>query len=261
MTEQPELPEAFYLPLGDNTFEATYATESPWDTAAQHGGPPTALLGHVLRTFDPVPGMRIARVTVEFLGAVPRTTVQATARVVRPGRRIRLTEAALTAGDTTVATASAWEIATDGTAPDLSAEPTRLPGPQPQQFFTGFTRWGYGEAIEWRWIHGSLDELGPAAVWTRARLPLVAGEQLYPLDRVLLTADSANGISGVLPQDKWLFIPPTATVTLHRHPAAEWVSVDAATTVADGVGSTLGKLADQYGELGTISQPLLVARR
>jgi hypothetical protein len=43
-SNDPELPPAYYLPLGDGRFAPTAATTSPWDQAAQHGGPPTALL-------------------------------------------------------------------------------------------------------------------------------------------------------------------------------------------------------------------------
>ncbi|MQA05116.1 MAG: thioesterase family protein [Streptosporangiales bacterium] len=257
-----ELPEAFYVPAGENRFEPTYATESPWESEAQHGGPPTALLGHLMRAVDPQPGFRLARMTVEFLGAVPRQPLETAARVVRPGKRIRLLEAELTVAGRPVALARAWEITTNGNSADPPGLPADIPPPQPQRFFSGWDRWGYGEAIDWRWIHGSLDDLGPAAVWTRPRIPLVAGVPLQPLDRVLLTADAANGISGVVPLDGWLFIPPAATVTVHRHPHDEWVCIDAATVVSgDGIGSTTGTLGDRYGELGSVTQPLLVAPR
>lgn len=256
------LPEAFYLPLGEGRYEPTYATESPWDSAAQHGGPPTALLGHLVRSFDPRPDFRLARITVEFLGAVPRQPLDSVVRLVRPGKRIRMLEAELTVDGRQVALARAWEIVTNGNPTEQPGLPADIPPPQPQKFFAGFDRWGYGEAIDWRWIHGSLIDLGPAAVWTRSRIALVAGEPLQPLDRVLLTADAANGISGVLPLDGWLFIPPAATITVHRHPQDEWVSIDATTIVSgDGVGSTTGVLGDRYGDLGSVTQPLLVTPR
>jgi hypothetical protein len=93
------------------------------------------------------------------------------------------------------------------------------------------------------WTGGAYDEAGPGAVWTRVRLPLVAGEPITPLQRVLVVADSANGISGVLPSDRWLFVPPGVTVTDHRPPAGSWVHLAATTTLAgDGVASTLGVL-------------------
>ena len=51
--------DAFYLPLGDNRYEPTRATESPWDRDAQHGGPPAALLAHLIdATVDE--GLRLA---------------------------------------------------------------------------------------------------------------------------------------------------------------------------------------------------------
>lgn len=263
-----DLPESFYRPLGDGAYEPTWATESPWDTGAQHGGPPSALLGYLMRTHDPVPGLRLAKVTVEFLGQVPRTTLTTDARVVRPGRRVRMLEASLSADGKPVALARGWEIAvTDTRVPDQDPAPVSgagvtVPDPQPQRYFPGFGRWGYGESIEWRWMYGALGEPGPGAVWTRPRLPLVAGEPLVPLDRALLVADSANGISATLPVDRWLFVPTSVTVVVHRHPAGEWVSLEARTTLGgDGHGSTTGTLGDTEGTLGTISQPLLVAPR
>ena len=44
----PSEPEAYYLPRGNGRYEPTRATESPWDRKAQHGGPPAALLAHVI---------------------------------------------------------------------------------------------------------------------------------------------------------------------------------------------------------------------
>ena len=65
--------EAFYLPLGGNRFAPTRATESPWDTDAQHGGPPSALLAHLAADAARVTGAgsRPARISVDFFGAIP----------------------------------------------------------------------------------------------------------------------------------------------------------------------------------------------
>src|SRR5215469_11043975 len=95
--EAYELPEAYYLPGPDGVFEPTLATESPWSSDAQHGGPPTALLAHVMRTRLHVDGMRIARITNEFLGSIPRAPLTVEAAVIRDGRRVRLVEASLLA--------------------------------------------------------------------------------------------------------------------------------------------------------------------
>jgi acyl-CoA thioesterase len=265
--EARELPEAYYLPGPDGAFEPTLATESPWSSDAQHGGPPTALLAHVMRTRLPAEGMRLARITNEFLGSIPRVPLTAQASVIRDGRRIRLVEASLLAEGRPVAVARAWQIATSGEggipAEGLASEPAPpLPEAMPQKYFSGFRQWGYGESVEWRWVRGSYDSAGEAVVWARPRIPLVAGEAMHPLDRVLVVADSANGVSSALNPGEWLFIPPAITVTLHRYPVGDWVCMAATSTLAaDGLGSTLGTLGDKDGQVGSVAQPLLVARQ
>ena len=263
--ELAELPEAYYLPGPDGTFAPTGATESPWASDAQHGGPPTALLAHVLRTQHDVDGMRIARITNEFLGSIPRVPLTAQATVIRDGRRVRLVEASLLADGKPIAIARAWQIVTSGEG-GIPAEglvsPTAplLPGPMPQNYFTGLHRWGYGESIEWRWVRGSYDTAGEAVVWARPRIPLVAGQPMHPLERILVVADSANGVSSALSPREWLFIPPAITVTLHRYPEGDWVYLTAVSILApDGLGSTLGTVGDPAGPIGSVTQPLLVA--
>ncbi len=252
-------PQAYYLPGPGGTFTPTLATESPWSSDAQHGGPPTALLAHVMRTRHPADGMRIARITVEFLGSIPRAPLTVSTAVARDGRRIRLLDGTLLAAGKPVALARAWQIAANGESGIPvdrlpPAAPPPIPDAQPQRYFSGFEHWGYGESIEWRWVRGSFESpTGEAAVWARPRIPLVSGEPTHPQDRVLVVADSANGISGPFDPREWLFIPPAVTVTLHRHPEGEWVCLAAVTMLAaDGLGSTLGTLSDAAGPLGSV---------
>lgn len=266
MPADTELPEAYYLPRGDGMFDATRATESPWDPAAQHGGPPSALLAHVLDAVDPRPDLRLARITVEFLGVLPRGRVEVRARVTRPGRRIRMLEGSMRADGREIALARAWQIATraDADVPTPAGgavEP--VPDGPPHHFFGDqLGSWGYGDSIEWRLAGGVQLGGGHATVWTRVRLPLVAGEPLRDVDRAVVIADSVNGVGAALPLERWLFVPPGMTLTLHRYPQGEWVALDARTMLAaDGVGSTLGVLSDRTGELGTVTQPLFVTPR
>ncbi len=65
-----------------------------------------------------------------------------------------------------------------------------------------------GDANEWRFTSGGFDQLGPGGVWSRPRVPLIAGEPLTGLARLLILADAANGISGTLDWNDWVFIPP-----------------------------------------------------
>jgi hypothetical protein len=126
----------------------------------------------------------------------------------------------------------------------------------------GLDDWGYGRSIEWRFTRGSFDSLGPADVWARVRLPLVDGVALTGQDRVLIAADSANGLSLSLPLRQWLSIPPAMTATLLRPPAGEWVHLACRTYLTDdGVGLARADLSDPDGLIGEVAQPLLVQKR
>jgi hypothetical protein len=278
----PELPPAYYLPLGDGRFAATEATMSPWDSAAQHGGPPTALLAACLDDAFGRPTMRVARISMDFLGPVPRAEVRVQTSLLRPGKRTQLSEATLWAGDRTVAVARVWHLAAAAApAPPAAAEtgpgasagagagaaslpvPDDLPEPQPQRYFGGDSDWGYGRAIEWRMVSGGFNRYdGTGDVWTRLRIPLIAGQPLTGLARFAVVADSANGLSAPLSFSEWLFIPPGVSMHLHRYPVGEWVRLTAKSDPGiDGIGLTEGTLADAAGRCGTVTQPLLVAPR
>ncbi|MFC4061782.1 thioesterase family protein [Planomonospora corallina] len=255
--------EAFYLPAGDDVYEPTRATESPWDRRAQHGGPPTALLAHAIDA-TAGPGLRLARISVDFLGPIPRRPVRVEVSQIRPGRQVSLSEACLVADGRAVVAARAWHIAT-GPEPPAEGEPFAPPPPPDEAVpfgFPGLTGWGYGEAVEWRFTGGGHGAGGTARVWTRVRLPLIAGEKPTGLARALIVADSANGLSLALPMEEWLSIPPTMTTTLLRMPEGEWVHMDCRTRLSpDGLGLAQATLSDPDGYLGEVAQPLLVRRR
>jgi hypothetical protein len=274
ISDMTELPAAYYLPLGDQRFEPTEATTSPWDDRAQHGGPPTALLADCLDQAFGRPELRVARISTDFLGPVPRTPVRVQTELLRPGRRTQLSEASMWAGDRRVATVRIWHLATAQNADDPAdgigdtgsngdSEPADLPGPQQQSFFDGDEQWGYGKATEWRIVSGGYaSSSGAADVWTRVRIPLIAGRPLNGLARFAIVADSANGLSAPLDFTDWLFIPPGVTMHIHRYPAGDWVRLTAASDAGrDGIGLTEGTLADVAGRCGTVTQPLLVAPR
>jgi N-acetylglutamate synthase-like GNAT family acetyltransferase len=261
----PSEPEAYYLPRGNGRYEPTRATESPWDRKAQHGGPPAALLAHVIDQTVEGP-LRIGRISVDILGPIPLREVVVEVSVIKPGRRVCLTEARMSVDGRVAVTARAWHIATGDRPPatgeEQTAPPPLPPRPTPQHFYPGLDDWGYGRSIEWRFTRGSLESLGPADVWARVRLPLVDGLALTGQDRVLITADSANGLSLSLPLEQWLSIPPTMTATLLRPPAGEWVHLACRTHLADdGVGLAHADLFDADGLIGEVAQPLLVQKR
>ena len=116
--------------------------------------------------------------------------------------------------------------------------------------------------MEYRFVTGSFIEIGPATTWMRMRVPLVAGEEPTPLQRVLAAADSGNGISSALDYRPYVFINVDLTVHLHRPPAGEWVCLESITVPEpSGVGMTDTRLWDESGPIGRAAQSLLVDRR
>jgi hypothetical protein len=257
-------PEAYYLPRGSRRYEPTRATESPWDRTAQHGGPPAALLAHVIDQTVEGP-LRIARLSIDILGPIPLRRAVVEVSLIKPGRRVHLTEARMIVDGRAAATARAWHIAAGDRPPATSEEqtpPPVPPRPATQPFYPGLDDWGYGRSVDWRFTRGGFDRLGAADVWARVRLPLVDGVPLTGQDRMLITADSANGLSLSLPLQQWFSIPPAMTATLLRPPAGEWVHLACRTHLSDdGIGLAHADLSDPGGLIGEVAQPLLVQKR
>lgn len=271
MTTETE--EAFYH-LGDrDTYLPTRHTEGPWSAQFQHGGPPTALLARAIeQCLASEPGVageqvRIGRVSFDILAPVPMLPLRATAEISRPGRRVRRVEATLTAGDAAVITASAWAILPAPADLPVDTAPAEA-FPSPEGLLpsdpAADPEWkcGFLAATEWRFVYGGYGKLGPAAAWVRPKVALLVGEPLSPVQRVALTADSANGVSAVLDIGAWMFIPPELTLHLMRPPVGEWLCLVAQSLVRPGaVGLATATLHDRHGPVAQSAQSLLVRRR
>jgi hypothetical protein len=250
---------SFYVELGDGRFQATERTSGPWDPKHQHAGPPSALL---LRELERMASdLVIARITVEILGPVPIGELVVSTSVERPGRSVELLAATLSADGRDVMRARAWRVRPSPVGTE-TAEPIALPEDEdlpPRQLGEAF---GYAHAVEWRWARGGWLDRGPAAVWTRMKIPLVEGEEPSPRQRVLVVADSGNGVSNVLDWDRYLFVNTDLTVHFVHAPVGEWVLLDAQTQLAEGgAGLASSVLSDRTGPVARGAQALFVAPR
>ena len=100
---------AFYT-AEDGLLVPSELTRGPWDPGAQHAGPPAALLGRAIERCEPRAGLQLGRVTFEILRPVPLEPLEASARVVRPGRSVELLEASLSGPEGEVMRALAWRL-------------------------------------------------------------------------------------------------------------------------------------------------------
>ncbi len=209
---------------------------------------------------------RLTRATFEILKPVPIASMEVSTEVVRPGRSVELIEGTLSSGGTPLIQARGWRIRTE--ALDLDESPpgeSPPPGPgeaQTKPFFPTGADTGYHTAMEVRYLEGGYLEPGPARAWMRMLHPLIEGEEVEPRDRVLVAADSGNGVSAPLDYRRWLFINADLSVALRRPLRGEWVCLDATTWVEpDGIGLTDTGLYDEHGLVGRATQSLLVGPR
>jgi Thioesterase-like superfamily len=258
---------AFYERDGER-FAPTELTRGPWDPDAQHAGPPAALLGTAIASLDGDEPRQVGRITFEILRSVPLVPLTVSAEVVRPGRSVELCTGTLADERGPLIRASAWrlrEVKLD--LPDLPRSARVPPPPTPPErsregrFFPTGER-GYQTAMEYRFAEGAFLEPGPAVAWLRMRVPLVEGEAPTPLERLLVAADSGNGVSATLDFERFVFINVDLSVHVHRLPAGEWVCLDAITVPEpSGVGLSDTLLWDERGPIGRAAQTLLVRER
>lgn len=256
------MPDALYVPDGDR-FAPTDLTRGPWSADAQHAGPPAALIARAIESLEPG-GLTLGRFTLDVLRPVPLKPLRVEANPIRSGRSTQYAEAVLSDDEGDIARAHAWRIRGEPRA-ELDLDPTPPPGPDDSEaaplFEPGWSP-SYFDAMEWRLARGALWEPGPAAVWMRMRCALVEGEEPSPATRVLVAADSGNGISWALPFDTSLFVNTEITVHFARMPEGEWVCLDARTRIGpEGVGLAESVLWDERGMIGRGAQSLLVAAR
>jgi len=250
------------------TFRSTDATQGPWSTELQHGGPPCAL---VLREFErlaPAEGGHIARISMDFLGPVPVAPLTVRSQVLKPGRRAQLLAAEVTANDRTVLTVRGWwRRQAPGLVPEVPDPAAAEPFPDPDTIETSsseddlsrFLDHGWVAAMEFRYVLGGLITPGPCKVWVRPRLPLLAAEPMSPTQTAALIADGASGVSSALDFRTHLFSNLDLNLSFLRAPEGPWISVDATSSIdAAGGGTTMTRLGDRRGVFGYCMQTLYV---
>lgn len=268
---------AYYENIGEREFLPTKHTQGPWSPDHQHFGPPGALLAREIercaagaggeRGGDGARALSLGRISYDILGPIALRPLTARAWVERPGRRVRLVRGELVQDGRTLVSAAAWAVlpAPDD-VPAAGAQrrpPSGPPGPEdipagaPGDWACGFL-----DSVAWHFAHGGYGRPGPAAAWLRPRVPLLAGEEMSPVQRTVLAVDSANGISAELDVTAWGFVPPELTVHLLRPPVGEWLCLDAETSLGPGLpGLTMSTLFDAVGPVARSAQTLLVQHR
>ena len=251
-----------FVPDGPDAVIATILTQGPWDSNAQYGGTPAALLTWAVERVPTLVPMRIARITVDMHRPVPLGRLGVETEIVRQGKRLQIVVAVIRddAGvEVARATALRFRTATgpddSGTDPRLAPIETpafgavRPPSPRPQG------RNGFSAALESR----DGGDRGQATSWYRATRPVIAGEEPSPTVRLAWASDFTANSGNFLDLSRWSAINADLTINLARVPVGEWTGVHArAWYVEDGIGLARADMFDLDGYVGSCTAALLV---
>ena len=249
-----------------HVFDSTDGTRSNWDPEIQHGSPPLALMTKVIEESAADTPMRVGRLTLDILGAIPVARVRVRTWVQRPGARISLVVAEMSAArpggaDRVVARVTAWLLATSDTSdvaddryrPLVEGEPVPVP-------HSWLGAKGYLETVSWRRQAASEDSGN--VVWLSPLVSLVDSEPTTDLQRLAMVVDSANGAGAALDPERFVFMNTDTAVHLHRLPSGSDFALRARASIGpDGIGVTTADLFDRKGFIGTAAQTLLIQRR
>jgi hypothetical protein len=211
----------------------------------------------------PVP-MQVVRLTVELLRPVALRPLAVAATVTRPGKKVQIVEATVSVDGVEVARARALRIRVAAVeVPEQTPQPPSPPlpdsGARPD---SGPLRTAFADAVDLRFLRGGWEELGPVTMWSRLTVPVVAGEEPSPMQRVAAGADFGNGVSRILDFETHVFINPDLTVALSRVPVGEWIGFDVVSRLSgDGFGQAESLIFDADGPVGRGVQSLLVEPR
>lgn len=257
--------EAYFQERGER-FIPTPFTRGPWSNELQHGGPFSALLAREIERHHPSVGQhRIARITIDMLRPVPLAPLHVSVSPIRMGRQVQWIEARLHWDDNEVARAVAVRIrqkSVDVPAPHCPPlPPPPLPDGGENLVFPFFKAdVGYHTSVDVQIARGPWGARGPVAGWIRPRIPLLVGEPLRALERVLIAADASNGITMALDPEEFSFVNPDLSVYLRREARGEWIGLDGrAAAESDGTGMGQSVLHDVEGEIGRSLQALVVS--
>lgn len=187
-----------------------------------------------------------ARTTVDLFKAARGRPLTATTRVVREGRRIRVSEVEMHQDDVTVARATMVALRRSSAPPgdEWHSEHPFDPPAEPAH------RWYGSDAVGWSTSIGEHQNASRKRLWTTT-FPVIAGEHVTPYTAAVMCAEGSSmvtnwGDAGIG------YINCDLTVALSRLPEGDRIGVEASSHITtDGVSVGTATLFDLRGPIGT----------
>jgi hypothetical protein len=211
----------------------------------------------------------ITRLTLELMRPIPLDPLAVDVSVPRPGHRVLGISVSISAGDLEEEVVRAHAVAIrharlpSGEGHDAFLEPGPDAATMGSFWFDDDERPAFHRTgMEVRFVDGGADRPGPAKAWFRLRRPVVGDEEPSGVQRAAAAADFGNGVSWVLPFDRWIFVNPDLTLHLARPPVGAWIGLDALTLPSDqGMAMAESAVYDDHGRVGRAVQSVLLERR
>lgn len=245
-------------------------TMGPWNASAQHGGPPSALLGYLIEQLLE-PGEQLGRLHVDLLTGLPLETLRWERSRRQLSRRVGHGEASLSHEGRVVARARGLIVGQSELPPSpVARRAADLPDPATVAICDPPTWWSpagatpfHSHAVEHRFVSGDFDKPGDAVDWTRLTVPVVAGSEPTGCQRVAAVADLGSGISAVYDPDSGVgMINADLNIAFVGRPSGEWFCLMARTHVTDvGTGLAVTQIYDQSNRLVALASQSLLGRR
>ena len=249
-----------YFQRQGELFVPDKTARSPWSRDQQSGLAIAGLLARAIENAPCAVPMRMARLTVDFLGAVLMKPTEARVRVLREGRRMQVVEASLWVDGAMAASATGLRLA-DSEAPAALAPPHGFPGPEASPRVPITPYFDAGHPLETRVIQRAAPEGAPGVFWSRFNTAFIEGEPTSAVVRACMAADIATGTASTKATRGWRI--PNADLSLYfaREPVGDWLLAMAQMDVAEqGVAMTRSTLADETGVFGFARQTLVLSR-
>lgn len=239
-------------------FEPTGLSRNPWFADAVAGGPISALFAHAIEQAGFDPGFEICRVTIDFLGIVPRAPLVPRIVPVRQGRQAQLYRIELLAGAKMVAQAHVL-LARQLDTPEIHPpHPHPAPEDVPEDdFLIGASMAG---AIRTRPVMGKVREPGRGVTWMCMNGEVVRGVPASPFVKACLFADFGNGVGSATHAHEWSYANLDIGIQFFRMPRGVWLLLDAHTEGAgNGHAVAQNLFADEDGVYAKGTQTVFVA--
>lgn len=257
--------EALYQRQG-NLFTPTEAAGSPWHPGLLHGGSVSGLLGFVAREWlDSAPGFFVNRLTIDLLRPVPKAPLRVAVEPVRDGRRLKLVDIRIHAGEQLVCRASALAQRQGKVVlPDYAPRPDAPPvGPHQLDASSVQEKLdargvnlppGLHSRVELREVT-PWNQTGKGTSWVRIPVTIVEGVPLSPLTRAALVSDLGNGAGQLYLGNGVGSINADITLSLFRYPVSEWICFQSEAQMPEtGIGVVHTRLYDEESAIGHVVQ-------